>query len=30
MNGVAKQTLEADYNAAYQAWVDSYVPVPLQ
>jgi len=27
---VAKQTLEADYNAAYQAWVDSYVPVPLQ
>jgi hypothetical protein len=27
---VAKQALEADYNAAYQAWVDSYVPVPLQ
>jgi len=27
---VAKQTLEADYNAAYQAWVESYVPVPLQ
>jgi len=27
---IAKQTLEADYDAAYQAWVDSYVPVPLQ